>query len=72
MRFEFGFNTTHVFTCHVFSPIDVVSARVQDSPAEPPLQVLSPGEDRGVEGSIRLPLQGFARAQDEQEASKDS
>lgn len=57
------------WVCHA---LDVIGARVPDSPAEPSFQVFSAGEDRGVEGSIRVPLQGFAGAEDEQEAGKDT
>lgn len=42
---------TDLLAC-VYSPSDVISPRVQDPPAEPPLQVFSAGEDRGVEGSV--------------------
>lgn len=34
--------------------------------------MLSAGENGGVEGSVRLPLQGFAGAEDKQEAGKDT
>lgn len=60
-----------LFFC-VCPPLDVIGARVPDSPAEPSFQVFSTGKDRGVEGSIRVPLQGFAGAEDEQEAGKDT
>lgn len=63
------FIVTHLLACCVRSPSDVISPRVQDPPAEPPLQVFSAGEDGGVEGSVRLPLQGFVGAEDKQEAS---
>lgn len=53
-------------------PSDVIGAGVPDSPAEPSLQVFSAGKDRGVEGSIRVPLQGFAGTEDEQEAGKNT
>lgn len=46
------FNVTHLFAYCVCSPSDVISTGVQDSPAEPPLQVFSTGKDRGVEGGI--------------------
>lgn len=63
---------SHHFACCLCSPSDVISTRVPDSPAEPSLQVFSAGKDRGVEGSIRVPLQGFAGAEDKQEAGKDT
>lgn len=63
---------THLFAYCMCSPSDVISTGVQDSPAEPPLQVFSTGKDRGVEGSVWLPLQGFAGAEDKQEAGKDT
>lgn len=34
--------------------------------------MLSAGENGGVEGSVRLPLQGFTGAEDKQEAGKDT
>lgn len=64
----FVFIITHVFSCCVCSPSDVISTRVQDTPAEPPLQVFPTREDRGVEGSVRLHLQGLYGAEDQQEA----
>lgn len=60
------------FACCICSASDVISTGVQDSPAEPPLQVFSAGKDGGAEGSVRLPLQGFAGAEDKQEAGKDT
>lgn len=48
----FVFNLTHIFAYCMCSPSDVISTGVQDSPAEPPLQVFSTGKDRGVEGSV--------------------
>lgn len=63
---------SYSFPCCVWSPSDVISARVQDAPAEPPLQVFSTGEDRGAEGSVRLYLQGLRGAEDQQETSKDT
>lgn len=52
----------------VCSPLDVISTRVQDPPAVSPLQVFSAGEDGGVKGIVRMPLQGFIGAEDQQEA----
>lgn len=56
----------------LFPLSDVDSSRVQDSPGEPPLQVLSAGEGGRAEGSVRLPLQGVAGAEDQQEAGQDT
>lgn len=53
-------------------PSDAIGAGVPDSPAEPSFQVFATGKDRGAERSVRVPLQGLAGAEDEQEAGKDT
>lgn len=47
---------------------DADGAGVQDPPTQPPLQDHAAGEDGGDEGGLRLHLQGFSGAEEQQEA----
>lgn len=53
------------------APADADGARVQNPPAEPPLQDHPAGEDGGDEGRVRLHLQGLRGAEGQQEAGQD-